>query len=53
MKKYKTFLFAAFPILAMSLLTGCGNANHQSEPEEEKPLEIGDTVKEWCSIDYF
>ena len=56
MKKYKAFLFAVLPVLAISFLTGCGNKNNNNnnnEPEEEepKPLEIGDTVKEWCSID--
>lgn len=53
MKKYKKFLLAALPVLAMSLLVGCGsnNNNQSEEPEEEKPLEIGDTVKEWCSTD--
>ena len=56
MKKYKAFLFAVLPVLATSFLTGCGNKNNNNnnnEPEEEepKPLEIGDTVKEWCSID--
>lgn len=56
MKKYKTFLFAALPVLVISLLAGCNsNNNNNNEPEEEepKPLEIGDTVKEWCSTDDF
>ena len=53
MKKYKAFLFTALPVLAISLLAGCNNNNNNPEPEEEKPLEIGDTVKEWCSTDDF
>ena len=48
MKKYKSFLFALLPVLAMSLLPGCSN-NNNYEPEEEIPLEVGDTVKEWRS----
>lgn len=53
MKKYKTFLFAVLPALAMSFLMGCNNGGNKGEPEpeEEVPLEIGDTVKEWCSTD--
>ena len=54
MKKYKAFLFTALPVLAISLLAGCNNNNNnQPEEEEPQPLEIGDTVKEWCSTDDF
>ena len=55
MKKYKAFLFVALPILAISALVGCNNKknNDNSEPEEPKPLEIGDTVKERCSKEDF
>lgn len=45
MKINKLVLFLALPLLAIPLLTGCNN----HEEEEEKPLEIGDTVKEWTS----
>ncbi len=48
MKKYKSFLYVLLPVLAMSLLPGCNN-NKNYEPEEEIPLEVGDTVKEWRS----
>ena len=47
MKHNKKFLCAIVPILAMSLLVGCNKKNNQSS--EKKPLEIGDTVKEWKS----
>ena len=47
MKHNKKFLCAIVPILAMSLVVGCNKKNNQSS--EKKPLEIGDTVKEWKS----
>ena len=57
MKHSKLFLYAVLSSLAASFLVGC-NTNTDSvskstsptissEEEEEKPLEIGDTVKEW------
>ena len=48
MKNNRTFLCAALPILALSLLVGC-NKKQPEESSEKKPLEIGDTVKEWTS----
>ena len=57
MKHKKVFLYAVLPALAVSFLSGCNNQNSEpvksstplisSEEEEERPLEIGDTVKEW------
>lgn len=47
MKNNKFFLLAILPMLATSLLTGCGNNNYEEE-EEEIVYEIGDTVKEWA-----
>ena len=44
MKKYRAFLFAFLPTLALSLLTGCVSAK-----EEEKVYEVGDTVIEWTN----
>ena len=46
MKKYKSFLLAVLPALVVPMLGSCSS---NKEPEEEKPLEIGDTVKEWTS----
>ena len=47
MKKHQAFLFAVLGALSLSCLAACGGK--APEPEEEKPLEIGDTVKEWKS----
>ena len=50
--KRKTSLFA-IPFFALSLLSGCGGVSSKtpsatpSQPPEDKPLEIGDTIKEW------
>lgn len=58
MKFNKPFLFAILSTLAMSFMVGCSRAEESSKKpsgseEEKKPLEIGDTVKEWtCSDDY-
>ena len=54
MKINKSFLMTALSLLAISTLVGCGGKSNnasssQSQEEEEKPLEIGDTVKEWVS----
>ena len=56
MKINKSFLMTALSLLAISTLVGCGgksNSSNSSQPqeEEEKPLEIGDTVKEWTKVD--
>ena len=64
MKSKKLFLPAILSTLAVSLLSSCNkttsststitpgtSSSYQySEEEEEKPLEIGDTVREWTSI---
>ena len=55
MKLNKFFLLAILSPLATSLLMGCNSTNNSNsispskseEPEEDIPLEIGDTVKEW------
>ena len=44
----KRLLCAVIPFLTASLLLGC-NKSKQPESSEPKPLEIGDTVKEWKS----
>jgi len=51
MKNKKLFLLALLPALMASLLSGCNGqkSSYKSDDEEEKPLEIGDTVKEWTS----
>lgn len=46
MKINKLVLFAALTTLSLPFLSGC---NKTPEESEEKPLEIGDTVKEWKS----
>ena len=47
--KHKLLYFLVLPALSAAVLSGC-NANNSYE--EEKPLEIGDTVKEWtCTVD--
>ena len=61
MKNYKSFLYAVLSMLSIASLVACGgsnannNRNSSSIPEEEedKPLEVGDTVREWkSSSDY-
>ena len=44
----KRLLCAVIPFLTASLLLGCSKSK-QPESSEPKPLEIGDTVKEWKS----
>ena len=44
----KRLLCTVIPFLTASFLVGC-NKNKQPESSEQKPLEIGDTVKEWKS----
>ena len=67
MKQNKLFLAAILSTLGVSLLSGCNNNNNASSPissksstisyseeeEEDKPLEIGDTVKEWTNLENF
>lgn len=45
--KHKLLYFLVLPALSVALLSGCGS--NQTSEEEEKPLEIGDTVREWTS----
>ena len=65
MKSKKLFLAIVLPTLAVSLLSGC-NSNNQSQSasrpqsfvsyddeEEEIVYEIGDTVREWTTVDDF
>ena len=60
MKHNKLFLFAVLPTLAVSFISGCNSNNNKksSTPapiseEEEKPLEVGDTVREWSDDDTY
>ena len=51
MNNKKRLLCAVIPFLTASFLIACNN-NKTSQPdesEEPKPIEIGDTVKEWTS----
>ena len=48
MKNKKSFSTALLTFLSLALLTGCGGNNEETS-EEPKPLEVGDTVKEWTS----
>ena len=48
----KRLLCAVIPFLTASFLLGC-NKNKEPESSEPKPLEIGDTVKEWKSTKDF
>lgn len=62
MKSNKLFLTAVLSTLAVSLLAGCNNSKSSAAPskqssipiplsyEEDVPLEIGDTVKEWAHV---
>ena len=45
----KRLLCAVIPFLTASLLLGCKKGNQPEESKEPKPIEIGDTVKEWTS----
>ena len=50
--KHKLLYFVVLPALSVAFLSGCGGNNAPTQPSEEeppKPIEIGDTVKEWCS----
>ena len=54
MKINKSFLYAILSMVAISSLVACGkshsnNSNNTPDEEEERELEIGDTVKEWKS----
>ena len=53
MNNHKRFLCAVLPILALSLLVGCNKKRPEdsSGSNEPKPLEVGDTVREWKSSD--
>ena len=49
MNNKKRILCAVIPFLTASLLVACNRNKPQEESSEPKPLEIGDTVKEWTS----
>jgi len=49
MKNKKSFLVLALPVLALSACGPKANSSRPVEESESKPLEIGDTVKEWTS----
>ena len=52
--KHKLLYFVVLPALSVAFLSGCGGNNTptpSSEEEPPKPIEIGDTVKEWCSLE--
>ena len=52
--KHKLLYFVVLPALSVAFLSGCGGNNAPTQPSEEeppKPIEIGDTVKEWCSLE--
>lgn len=53
MKTRKNFLYALLSLLSVSVLIGCKPqgipVTSTGEEPIDKPLEIGDTVKEWCS----
>ena len=55
MKNKKLFSGAILSLLSLSLLVGCGKGNTPDEDEskEPKPIEIGDTVREWTSDEDF
>ena len=48
MNNKKHFLYAVTSLLAASLTVAC-NPNSNNNNSEPKPLEVGDTVKEWVS----
>lgn len=48
MNNKKHFLCSVVSLLSLSFLVAC-NSNKNTTSEEPKPLEIGDTVKEWRS----
>ena len=54
MKRKTPFLMATMPLFAIATLSGCIKTPRNStpkseEPEESKPLEVGDTVRMWTS----
>ena len=54
MKRKTPFLMATMPLFAIATLAGCNTTPRNStpksvEPEESKPLEVGDTVRMWTS----
>ena len=54
MKRKTPFLMATMPLFAIATLASCNNTPRKStpmseEPEESKPLEVGDTVRMWTS----
>ena len=49
MNNKQRLLCVAIPFLTGSLLIGCNKGKQPSTSEEPKPLEIGDTVREWKS----
>ncbi|MBP5574808.1 MAG: endo-1,4-beta-xylanase [Bacilli bacterium] len=60
MKNNKLFYLAVLPALTVTFLAGCNNkasstpvskpaVSSSKEEEEKRPLEIGDTVKEWTN----
>ena len=49
MNNKQRLLCVAIPFLTASLLIGCNKGKQPSTSEEPKPLEIGDTVREWKS----
>ena len=56
MKIKKTFSAALLSALSLALLVGCGakaTTSNENESFEPKPLEPGDTVKEWKDDDDF
>ena len=48
MNRKNHFLYAVTSLMVASLVVAC-NTNKPSSSSEPKPLEIGDTVKEWRS----
>ena len=56
MRRKTPFLMATMPLFAIATLGGCNTTPRNStpksvEPEESKPLEVGDTVRMWTSPD--
>ncbi|MBR3675374.1 MAG: endo-1,4-beta-xylanase [Bacilli bacterium] len=56
MKRKTPFLMVTMPLFAIATLGGCNATPRKSapasqEPEESKPLEVGDTVRMWTSPD--
>lgn len=51
MKNNKFFLMTVSTILLTVSLAACGGSNSSHEQSSSRPLEIGDTVREWTSPD--